>query len=78
MSRKTIEAQLRARMTPRPPSRKGHEAEVQFAEQRLQRAVAKCAVADAEHDEAVRYLEVKKAAEAAFIAANPDPQIEIF
>jgi hypothetical protein len=78
MTRKMTKEQLRKAMTPHAPSREILAAEVSFAEQRLQRAAAKCAVADAEHAEAVTYLEAKQAAEAAFIIANPDPQMRIF
>lgn len=70
--------QLRKAMTPNAPSRESLATEVRFAEQRLQRATAKCAVADAERDEAAGYLEAKQTAEAQFILANPDPQMEFF
>lgn len=78
MSKRMTEAQLRARMTPREPSRESHEADVQFARQRLQRAAAKRAVAEAEHDEADRYLQSRLEAQEAFIAAHPDAQMSIF
>lgn len=78
MSRKMTMEQLRKAMTPNAPTRESLAAEVRFAEERLARAAAKVAVADAEYDAAEDSLDAKRNALEAFKAANPDAQMEIF
>lgn len=78
MSRKMTMEQLRKAMTPNAPTHESLATEVRFAEERLARAGAKVAVADAEYDAAETYLEAKRDALEAFKAANRDPQMEIF
>lgn len=78
MRKRLTSEQVRARMTPAAPSLEGLRAELVFAEQRLARAGAKLAVAEAEHDASEAYLQDRRDALDAFKAANPDPQMEIF
>ena len=64
-------------LTAAPPSLERHEELVQCAERRVRRACEKLALAEAEKAEAQHALEHAQAARLAWIACNPDPQLEM-